>query len=73
MNSTFVLQVACHISQPGQKEGCGSWGGTRQGLSPQERSICVSSSAALAGLSDTITEELVSCDSAGETPPGPAD
>lgn len=40
------------------------------GVSPEKRSICVSSSVALAGLSDTITEEPVSCDSAGETPQG---
>lgn len=39
-------------------------------VSPEKRSICVSSSVALAGLSDTITEEPVSCDSAGETPRG---
>lgn len=42
------------------------------GISPERRSICVSSSVALACLSDTITEEPVSCDSAGETPQGPA-
>lgn len=39
-------------------------------VSPEKRSICVSSSVALAGLSHTITEEPVSCDSAGETPRG---
>lgn len=36
----------------------------------KNRSICVSSTVALAGLSDTITEESVSCDSAEETPQG---
>lgn len=40
------------------------------GVSPEKQSICVSSSVALAGLSDTITEEPVSCDSARETPQG---
>lgn len=39
-------------------------------VSPEKRSICVSSYVALAVLSDTITEEPVSCDSAGETPQG---
>lgn len=41
--------------------------------SPEKRSICVSSSVTLAGLSDTITEEPVSSGSeAEETPWGPA-
>lgn len=40
------------------------------GISPGKRIICVSSAVALAGLSDTITEEAVSGDSAGETPLG---
>lgn len=44
-----------------------SEGGTVPAVPPEKRSICVSSSVALAGLSDTITEEPVSCDSAGET------
>lgn len=45
-------------------------GGIALGVSPEKRRICVSSSVALAGLSDTITEESVSSDSAGETPQG---
>lgn len=40
------------------------------GVSPEMQRICVSSSVGLAGLSDTITEESVSSDSAGETPQG---
>jgi len=39
-------------------------------ISPEKWSICVSPSVALAGLSDTIKEETVSGDSAGETPQG---
>lgn len=43
-------------------------------ISPRKKKktqrICVSSSVALAGLSDTITEEPVSRDGAGETPRG---
>ena len=45
-------------------------GSSCMGFSPEKWSICVSSSLAVAGLSDTITEEPVSCDSAGETPQG---
>lgn len=45
-------------------------GGGGSAISIEKWSICVSSTVALAGLSDSITEEAVSCESAGKTPLG---
>lgn len=70
--STTIGLVTLTVPGEGRKGRLGTWGGIVLNIFPEKRSICVSFSAAVAGLSDTITEEYVSCDLAGETPQGQA-